>query len=80
MTIIWYTTDEDSSRYQDFIDFTDSDGDYEASEEEIDEAIAKVMRDLQTDHLHYAVVQGGKTTHASVSICRPVVEPDTPEG
>tara|TARA_R100001079_G_scaffold48155_1_gene24439 strand:- start:1382 stop:1624 length:243 start_codon:yes stop_codon:yes gene_type:complete len=80
MTIIWYSTDEDAGHWQDFVEFTDSEGEYEASEEEVDEAIAKVMRDLQTDHLHYSVTHGGKSYFASVSICRPIVEPDTPEG
>ena len=80
MTIIWYSTDEDAGHWQDFVEFTDSDGEYEASEEEVDEAIAKVMRDLQTDHLHYSVSHGGKSYFASVSICRANGDPDTLDG
>ena len=75
MTTVWFTTEDNADQFGDHVTL-----DRNATEEDIDTAIARVMRDLQTDHLHYAVVQGGKTYHASVSICRPVVEPDTPEG
>ena len=75
MTTLWYTTDEDADQFRDYVTL-----DRNATENDIDDAISRVMRKLDTDHLHYAVVQGGKTYHASVSICRPVVEPDTPEG
>lgn len=75
MTTIWYTTEEDADQFRDYVLLN-----RDATENDIDAAISRVMRKLDTDHLHYAVVQGDKTYHASVSICRPVIEPDTPEG
>lgn len=67
MTTLWYSTEENANEYHDHVTLAPN-----ASADDIDDAITRVMRKLETDDLWYAVVRGGKTSYGCVSICRPV--------
>lgn len=66
MTTLWYSTAEDPEEYTDHVTLKGT-----ATEEKIDNAVSRIMRENETDHLHYAVQVEGKWQFASVSICRP---------
>ncbi len=73
-TTLWYTIEEDADEFRDYVSLS-----LNASEKDVDRAITRVMKKLETDHLNYAVVRGDKTSYGCVSICRPIVEGGTPE-
>ncbi len=67
MTTLWYSTEEDPEEYTDHVTLKDT-----VTDDEIDDVIYRIMRDVETDHIHYVIQkEGSKNRYVSVSICRP---------
>jgi len=67
MTTLWYSTAEDPEEYTDHVALKDT-----VTDDDIDDLIYRIMRDVETDHIHYVIQkEGSKNRYVSVSICRP---------
>jgi len=67
MTTLWYSTEEEPEEYTDHVTLKDT-----VTDDEIDDVIYRIMRDVETDHIHYVIQrEGSENRYVSVSICRP---------
>lgn len=67
MTTLWYSTAEHPEEYTDQVTLEDT-----VTDDDIDDVIYRIMRDVKTDHIHYVIQkEGSENRYVSVSICRP---------
>jgi transcription antitermination factor NusA-like protein len=67
MTTLWYSTAEHPEEYTDHVTLEDT-----VTDDDIDDVIYRIMRDVKTDHIHYVIQkEGSENRYVSVSICRP---------